>query len=145
MMHPNSDSSDSSDSPRRAPVTAGFVAGFTLIELLVVMAILALLLTLAVPRYFSSLDNSKEVALRHDLAVMRESIDKFHGDTGRYPESLEELAAKKYLRSIAPDPMTESAKTWVVVPPENSEKGGVYDVRSGAEGKARDGTAFKDW
>ena len=142
MMHPNS---DSSHSPRRAPVTAGFVAGFTLIELLVVMAILALLLTLAVPRYFSSLDNSKEVALRHDLAVMRESIDKFHGDTGRYPESLEELAAKKYLRSIAPDPMTESAKTWVVVPPENSEKGGVYDVRSGAEGKARDGTAFKDW
>jgi general secretion pathway protein G len=138
-------SSDSCECPRRAPMAASFVAGFTLIELLVVMAILALLLTLAVPRYFSSLDNSKEVALRHDLAVMRESIDKFHGDTGRYPESLEELAAKKYLRSIAPDPMTESAKTWIVVLPENPEKGGVYDVRSGAQGRARDGTAFKDW
>ena len=122
-----------------------FGAGFTLIELLVVMAILALLLTLAVPRYFSSLDNSREVALRHDLAVMRESIDKFHGDTGRYPESLDELAARKYLRSIAPDPITESAKTWVVIAPENPEKGGVYDVKSGAQGKARDGTPFKDW
>ena len=122
-----------------------FGAGFTLIELLVVMAILALLLTLAVPRYFSSLDNSREVALRHDLAVMRESIDKFHGDTGRYPESLDELAARKYLRSIAPDPITESTKTWVVIAPENPEKGGVYDVKSGAQGKARDGTAFKDW
>lgn len=130
--------------PRRAP-TARYVAGFTLIELLVVMAILALLLTLAVPRYFSGLDNSKEVALRHDLAVMRESIDKFHGDTGRYPESLEELASRKYLRNIARDPMTESAKTWRVIAPENPEKSGVYDVKSGAEGKARDGTAFKDW
>ena len=126
-------------------MAARSVVGFTLIELIVVMAILALLLTLAVPRYFSSLDNSKEVALRHDLAVMRESIDKFHGDTGRYPESLDELAARKYLRSIAPDPMTESAKTWIVIAPENAEKGGVYDVKSGAEGKARDGTAFKDW
>lgn len=143
MMNPSSDSHPCLWTGR--PVTARFFAGFTLIELLVVMAILALLLTLAVPRYFSSLENSKEVALRHDLAVMRESIDKFHGDTGRYPESLDELAARKYLRSIAPDPMTESAKTWIVIAPENVEQGGVYDVKSGAQGRARDGTAFKEW
>lgn len=120
-------------------------AGFTLIELLVVMAILALLLTLAVPRYFSSLDNSRDVALRHDLAVLRESIDKFYSDTGRYPETLEELAQKRYLRAVPADPITETARSWVVVPPENADKSGVYDVRSGAPGKARDGTAYKDW
>jgi general secretion pathway protein G len=120
-------------------------SGFTLIELLVVMAILAMLLTLAMPRYFNSVDKSKEVALRHDLAVMREAIDKYYGDTGRYPESLEDLAAKKYLRKIASDPITESVATWIVIPPENPEQGGVYDVRSGAQGKARDGTAYKEW
>lgn len=120
-------------------------SGFTLIELLVVMAILAMLLTLAMPRYFNSVEKSREVALRQDLAVMREAIDKYYGDTGRYPESLDELAAKKYLRAVAPDPITDSAATWIVVPPENPEKGGVYDVRSGAQGKARDGTAYKEW
>lgn len=120
-------------------------SGFTLIELLVVMAIVAMLLTLAMPRYFNSVDKSKEVALRQDLAVMREAIDKYYGDTGRYPESLEGMATKKYLRRIAPDPITESAATWVVIPPENPEQGGVYDVRSGAQGKARDGTAYKEW
>jgi general secretion pathway protein G len=120
-------------------------SGFTLIELLVVMAILAMLLTLAMPRYFNSVDKSKEVALRHDLSVMREAIDKYYGDTGRYPESLEDLAVKKYLRRIPADPITESVATWVVVPPEDTEKGGMYDVKSGAPGKARDGTAYKDW
>lgn len=119
--------------------------GFTLIELLVVMAVLAMLLTLAMPRYFSSVEKSKEVALRHDLAVLRETIDRYYGDTGRYPDSLEELAAKKYLRKIAPDPITDSAATWIVVAPDDPHKGGVYDVRSGAPGKARDGTAYRDW
>lgn len=127
------------------PTVTGDRRGFTLIELLVVMAIIAMLLTIAAPRYFGSIDRSRETALRHDLAAMREAIDRHFADTGRYPESLEDLAAKKYLRSVAADPITDSSKTWILVPPERRELGGVFDVHSGAPGKARDGSAYKDW
>ncbi|HEX7888788.1 MAG TPA: type II secretion system protein [Ramlibacter sp.] len=119
--------------------------GFTLIELLVVMAIIATLLALAAPRFFNSADNAREVALRHDLATLREAIDRHFADTGRYPDSLEDLAARKYVRSVVPDPITDSSKTWIPVPPENRELGAMADVRSGAPGKARDGSAYKDW
>ncbi|HET7199891.1 MAG TPA: prepilin-type N-terminal cleavage/methylation domain-containing protein [Burkholderiales bacterium] len=120
-------------------------SGFTLIELLVVMAIIAVLLTLAVPRYFGSLDRSKEAVLREDLYQMRDAIGKDYGDKGKYPESLEALAAEKYLRKVPVDPLTESASTWVVVAPDDPQKGGVYDVRSGAQGKASDGSVFAEW
>ena len=120
-------------------------AGFTLIELLVVMAIIATLLTLAVPRYFGSIEKSKEAVLRQDLATLRDSLDKHYGDTGRYPDSIEELVTKKYLRSVPVDPITESNATWVLIPPENPGRGLVHDVRSGAPGKARDGTSYADW
>ena len=105
--------------------------GFTLIELLVVMAIIATLLSLAMPRYFHSIDKSKEAALHADLNGMRDAIDKFYGDTGKYPDTLDDLVEKKYLRSIPPDPMTGSNLTWVVIPPEDPQQGGVYDVKSG--------------
>jgi len=119
--------------------------GFTLIELLVVMAIIAVLLTLAVPRYFGSLDRSKEAVLREDLFQLRDAIGKYYGDKGKYPESLEALATEKYLRRVPVDPITESAATWVVVAPEDPQKGGVYDVKSGAQGKSSDGSSFSDW
>lgn len=120
-------------------------AGFTLIELLAVMAIIAVLLTLAVPRYFSSVERSKEAVLRQDLATVRDSLDKYFADTGRYPDSLDELVTKKYLRSIPLDPLTESASSWIVVAPDDVAKGMVQDVKSGAPGTARDGTAYADW
>lgn len=119
--------------------------GFTLIELLTVMTIIAILLTIAVPRYFNSIDRSKEVTLRQDLNVMRDAIDKFYGDTGALPETLDELVAKKYLRAIPADPITESAATWQIVPPQDPKKTGVYDVKSGAPGRALDGSNFQDW
>jgi general secretion pathway protein G len=119
-------------------------AGFTLIELLVVMAIIATLLTIALPRYFGSVERSKEATLKQSLAVMRDAIDKHYADTGRYPDAIEELVTKRYIRSLPVDPVTESAATWVTVAPPEGAKGGVYDVRSGAPGKATDGTAFAD-
>jgi general secretion pathway protein G len=119
--------------------------GFTLIELLVVMTIVALLLTLALPRYFGSIDRSKEAVLKENLHQMREAISRYYADKGRYPESLETLAADKYLRRVPLDPITESTGTWQVVQPEDAQKGGVYDVRSGAPGKSRDGSDYSQW
>jgi len=119
--------------------------GFTLIELLVVMTIIALLLTIAVPRYFGSVDRAKESVLRENLATLRESLDKYYGDTGKYPATLEALVEQRYLRSIPVDPITDSAKTWVAIPPADPQKGGVFDVKSGARDQARDGTSYSDW
>lgn len=119
--------------------------GFTLIELLVVLAVIAMLLTIALPRYFSSLERSREAVLRQNLALMRETLDKYRADKGKYPAALDELVSGKYLRSMPIDPITESHTTWISIPPEQPEAGGVIDVRSGAEGVALDGTEYKKW
>src|SRR5262249_38659416 len=83
-------------------------AGFTLVELIVVLAIIALLLSLAVPRYFAHVQHAKEATLKQDLNIMRDAIDKFHGDRGRYPETIDELVTMRYLRNVPQDPITES-------------------------------------
>jgi general secretion pathway protein G len=128
------------------PKAAGWFAfrAFTLIELLIVMAIIATLLTLVLPRYFGSVDRSKEVVLKQSLATVRDAIDKHYGDTGRYPDTLQDLVEKRYLRSLPVDPVTESATTWQLVPPTDATKGGVYDVRSGAPGTASDGKPYSE-
>jgi len=117
---------------------------FTLIELIVVLAIVALLATLALPRYFQTLDASKETVLRENLHTMRQTIDKFYADTGRYPDSLQELVERKYLRAIPPDPITERTDGWTVVPPDGDARGRVYDVRSSAPGVGSDGKAYTE-
>lgn len=116
-----------------------------MIELLVVMTIISLLLTLAVPRYFGNVDKSKESVLRENLATLRDSIDKYYADTGKYPAALDDLVTYRYLRKVPVDPVTESNSTWGIIPPKDLRLGGVYDVRSGAPGKARDGTLYHDW
>jgi general secretion pathway protein G len=120
--------------------------GFTLIELLVVMSVIATLLTIAVPRYFQHLDRAREASLRESLAVMRDALDKYRADTGRYPETLDELVIKRYLRKVPPDPITESTDTWVLVPPpdEPGQKK-VWDIRSGAEGQGQNGSDYSTW
>ncbi len=119
--------------------------GFTLVELLVVMAIIAMLLSLAAPRYFNSVDKSKEAVLRENLATTRQALDKYFGDNGKYPDTLDELVVKKYLRGVPVDPITGSTTTWTVVPPQDPEQGGIFDIKSGAPGKSQDGSEFKDW
>ncbi len=119
--------------------------GFTLIELLVVLAIVSTLLLLVVPRYFHQVEASKDTVLRENLRATREVIDKFYGDTGRYPESLEELVDKRYLRAVPMDPVTESNTTWLIVPVAEGYKGKVYDIKSGAHGQTGDGKSYADW
>ena len=119
--------------------------GFTLIELLVVLGIVALLLTLAVPRFFPSVDKTKETILLDNLRNTRIVIDQFHADTGRYPESLDELVEKRYLRSLPYDPIAESNATWIIEAPAEAGKGQVYDLRSSAEGTGRNGVAYGEW
>jgi general secretion pathway protein G len=119
--------------------------GFTLIELLVVMAIIGTLLTIAVPRYFHSVEKSKEAVLHQNLALTRQVLDKFYSDNGKYPDSLDDLVSKKYLRSLPYDPITESTTTWSIIGSDNPEKGAVFDIKSGASGQGLDGTEYKDW
>lgn len=119
--------------------------GFTLIELLVVMTIVAILLTLVAPRYFRHVDNSKEVVLRQNLEQVRDAIDKFRADSGKLPSSLEDLVDKRYLRNLPIDPITESNGTWTLVPAKSGEPTGLADIRSGAPGKAADGSLYADW
>lgn len=120
-------------------------AGFTLIELLVVLAIVSTLLLLVAPRYLHQLDASKDTVLRENLRTTRDVLDKFYGDMGRYPESLEELVDKRYLRAIPVDPVTESNATWLIVPVPAGYKGAVYDIKSGAQGQTGDGKNYADW
>ena len=115
--------------------------GFTIIELLVVLTVIALLLTIAAPRYLQSVDKAREATLRENLYVMRDAIDKFRADRGAYPRSLQELVEERYLRAVPLDPMTERADTWTQIRAREGEPG-ISDVRSSAQGSARDGTAF---
>ena len=117
-------------------------SGFTLIELLVVLAIISMLLTLAVPRFFSSVDTAKETILVENLRLTRETLDKFYSDVGRYPDSLDELVQSQYLKDLPNDPIVDSRTAWVIVPPKEGIKGKVFDLRSAAPGKNRLGVSF---
>ena len=119
--------------------------GFTLIELLVVMTIIATLLMIALPRYFSSLERSREAVLREDLAVMRDAIDKYYADIAQYPQTLATLVEQHYLRRIPVDPQTKSSETWIAVENDDPELPGIRDVHSGSSKTARDGTPFAEW
>lgn len=130
--------------PARLPRRA-YRAGFTLIELLVAMAIIAVLMSLAVPQYFGRVEAAKEAVLRENLHQMRDAVDKFYGDNNRYPDALADLVERKYLRRIPPDPITDSDQTWVIVAPTDSRKGRVSDIKSGAKGNGRDGTPYSSW
>lgn len=120
-------------------------AGFTLIELLVALAIIALLLSLAVPRYVGSLARAEEAVLKENLASMRDALDKHFADTGKYPSSLEDLVSKKYLRSVPTDPIAQSQTSWIIVQPADPGLGAVYNVKSGAQGAGRDGMPYEQW
>lgn len=118
--------------------------GFTLIELLVVMAVLAVLASLVAPRYMDRVDVARETVLRQDLLGLRNAIDQFYRDQSRYPESLDELVVRRYIRAIPEDPVTGRVDSWTTVAPKDGSKG-VFDIKSGAPGRARDGSDYARW
>ena len=138
---------------RRSPsLRAPGSRGFTLIELIVVMAIVALLVSIAAPRYFLSVENARDQSLRTSLRVMRDAIDQFHADKGRYPQSLEELTSNRYLRDIPEDPITGRRDSWVVGDAgpdaganQGASQGGMLDVHSGATELDRNGQPYSEW
>jgi general secretion pathway protein G len=129
----------------RQTLTRDARKGFTLIELLVVLGIVALLLTLAMPRFFPKIDKTRETILAENLRATRAVIDQFYADTGRYPDSLEQLVEKHYLPSVPYDPITESTSTWQLAAPEDASKGMLADLHSGAPGSDRTGKPYRDY
>lgn len=124
--------------------------GFTLVELLVVIALISILAAMAVVQYRNAIQKTQEATLKTNLFRMRDAIDQYYADKGKYPSSLDALVSEQYLRKIPEDPFTKSADTWQTVPAEPdpgnpSAEPGIYDIKSGAQGQSLDGTSFADW
>jgi general secretion pathway protein G len=124
--------------------------GFTLIELMIVMAIIVILAGMATAMYVNSIQRSKEAVLKSDLFRMRDAIDQYYADKNKYPPSLEALVSEKYLRAVPVDPITNSADTWQTTmaepePGNATAESGIFDVKSGADATAIDGTRYSDW
>jgi general secretion pathway protein G len=126
------------------------IRGFTLIELMVVMAIISVLLAIALPIYSKSITRSKESVLRNNLFTLRSMIDEYTVDKQKAPESLQDLVTEGYLRQIPQDPMTGSDQTWRLIMEDTPVGGansapGIFDVRSGSDKTALDGSNYSDW
>jgi general secretion pathway protein G len=119
--------------------------GFTLIELMVVLAIIGLLIALVVPHYSGRISKAEEAVLQEDLNVMRDALQKHYADAGQYPNTLEELVTKRYLRNIPKDPVAPPNVAWVLVPPADPQKGGVFDVRSASKAVGSNGKPYEQW
>ncbi len=125
-------------------------AGFTLIELVVVTALVIVLTTVAMVSYQNSVTRAREAVLKEDLFRLRDAIDQYYADKNKWPGSLEDLVTDGYVREIPKDPMTDSADSWQTVPAEAdpanpTAEPGVFDVKSGSDRMALDGTPYTDW
>jgi general secretion pathway protein G len=125
-------------------------AGFTLIEILIVIVLIFVLAGMALIQYTNTVTSAKEAVLKENLFRLRDAIDQFYADRNKYPASLDELVTEKYIRVVPPDPFTQSTETWQTVmseadPLNPSAQPGVYDVKSGYDGTALNGTKYSDW
>jgi general secretion pathway protein G len=119
--------------------------GYTLIEMMTVIAIISILATIAVPSFQKSIVRAKEASLRNSLFILRDVIDQYYADQGNYPESLETLVEKKYIRAIPQDPFTGSNDTWILIPAQGEGLSGIYDVHSGSDKISLYGTPYNEW
>ena len=125
-------------------------AGFTIIELMVVMSLIVVLATIGLAQYRTSVVRAKEAVLKEDLFRMRDAIDQYYADKNKYPPALEDLVTDGYLRQIPKDPITDSASTWQATPAEPDPNNpvsdpGIFDVKSGSDATALDGTRYAEW
>ena len=132
--------------PARAPQTSGF----TLMEMMIVMVLIVILAGIGLTSYGNSVQRAKEATLKEDLFRMRDAIDQYYADKNKYPASLDTLVSDGYMRRVPEDPITHSADTWQTVPAEPdpanpTSEPGIYDVKSGAQGTALDGSTYSDW
>ncbi len=119
--------------------------GYTLIELMVVLAIIGILATLAQPNFQKTIIRAKEASLRQSLFVLRDVIDQYYADHGRYPDMLEDLVEERYIRAMPEDPFTRSTTTWITIPPEGGALGSVYDVHSGSNLVGINNVPYNEW
>jgi general secretion pathway protein G len=124
--------------------------GFTLVELLIVISLISILAAMGLVQYKNSVISSREAVLRTDLFRMRDAIDQYYADKGKYPSALDSLVSDGYMRKVPEDPITKSSDSWQTVPaepdPNNpSAEPGIYDVKSGAQGTGLDGSNYSDW
>src|SRR5277367_281605 len=124
--------------------------GFTLIELMIVIAVIAILATIAIPKYLTSIKSSKEAVLKEDLHVMRQQIDAYTNDKEKAPQALDDLVSAGYMKSIPVDPMTHSNTTWVTTTDDTVQSldqtdSGVSDVHSGSSEQGSDGRPYSEW
>jgi general secretion pathway protein G len=124
--------------------------GFTLLELMIVMTLIVVLAGIGVTLYTNSVTRAKEAVLSEDLFRMRDAIDQYYADKNRYPPSLDALVSERYLRAIPVDPFTNSTETWQIEysqpdPSNPSAEPGVFNVKSGSDVTALNGTLYSEW
>lgn len=113
--------------------------------MLTVIAVIGILAAIISPSFQRSAIRAKEASLRNSLFVLRDVIDQYYTDQGRYPDLLEDLIDKKYIRNIPVDPFTRSSETWILIPPEGDEVTGIYDIHSGSDKISLYGTPYNEW
>jgi len=124
--------------------------GFTLIELVIVIALVSILAGIGMYNNRNAVTRAREGVLAEDLFRMRDAIDQYYADKGKYPSNLEALVSEQYMRAVPKDPFTQSATTWQEIPaepdPNNpSSEPGIFNVKSGSEQTALDGSKYSDW
>jgi len=124
--------------------------GFTFVELMIVMAIIAVLLSVAIPIYSRSIMRAKESVLKNNLFTLRTVIDEYTYDKQKAPQSLEDLVTSGYLRQVPVDPITTTAESWKIVQEDASNtvdqsQPGIFDVRSGSDRTSLEGTPYSEW